>query len=204
MMYALQRRPGLHFIGWRLGLLAAQTATTSAERACLCHYAAGKRRLVEVGVWHGVNTANLRRVMSPDGLLVGVDHFPPGRFGAQWQKWIAKAEVRATTNGTVIFLEHTSVSAALEYAQRYPDPVDFIFLDGDHSFDGVSADWKAWSALLGSGAVVALHDSRSYPGRDIGNVGSARFAREVLRIDPRLRLIDAVDSLSILQTGDSC
>ncbi|MDD2734680.1 MAG: class I SAM-dependent methyltransferase [Desulfuromonadaceae bacterium] len=36
--------------------------------------------------------------------------------------------------------------------------VDFLFIDGDHSYDGVCDDIKAWFPRLSSGAVVAFHD----------------------------------------------
>ena len=55
-----------HFLVWRLGLAAAQTQTTPAERDCLALHAAGKRRCVEIGVWHGVTTCRLRAAMAVD------------------------------------------------------------------------------------------------------------------------------------------
>ncbi len=58
-----------HFLLWNLGLARAETQTSEAERDCLARHAKGRRRLVEVGVWHGVTTCRLRRVMAPDGAL---------------------------------------------------------------------------------------------------------------------------------------
>lgn len=67
-----------HFARWLVGLVPAETQTTPAERACLVHHAAGCRRLVEIGVWHGVTTAALRAAMASDGMLYAVDPFPRG------------------------------------------------------------------------------------------------------------------------------
>ncbi|MCA9052368.1 MAG: class I SAM-dependent methyltransferase [Planctomycetaceae bacterium] len=167
-------------------------------------HASGSVWLVEIGVWHGVNTANLRRVMAPDGLLTGVDHFPKSRWGVQWQKWIAERTLHAVENGAAELLEMSSVAAAGEFARRHAGAlVDFIFFDGDHSYEGLAADWAAWSCLLDVGAIVALHDSRSHSGRDIDAAGSVRFTRDVLLPDSRLTEIDAVDSLTILRTNKS-
>src|SRR5262245_54076272 len=45
------------FLFWNVGLAPAETQTSEAERACLARHAAGRRRLAEVGGWHGVTTA---------------------------------------------------------------------------------------------------------------------------------------------------
>ena len=35
--------------------------------------------------------------------------------------------------------------------------IDFLFIDGDHSYDGVKRDWQLYVPLVSSG-IVALHD----------------------------------------------
>jgi predicted O-methyltransferase YrrM len=35
---------------------------------------------------------------------------------------------------------------------------DFLFIDGDHSLQGVSYDWKAYKELVRPGGLVAFHD----------------------------------------------
>lgn len=36
--------------------------------------------------------------------------------------------------------------------------LDFLFIDGDHSYDGVRLDYELFSPLVRSGGLVALHD----------------------------------------------
>lgn len=36
--------------------------------------------------------------------------------------------------------------------------IDLLFIDGDHSYEGVRADWEAYAGLLRPGSVVAFHD----------------------------------------------
>lgn len=36
--------------------------------------------------------------------------------------------------------------------------IDLLFIDGDHSIEGVLADWKAYSPLLSEHAIVVMHD----------------------------------------------
>lgn len=44
-------------------------------------------------------------------------------------------------------------------ANRWSRPIDFLFIDGDHSYQGVKADFEAFSRWLTPHALVAFHDS---------------------------------------------
>ena len=183
-----------HYLAWTLGLAEAETQTTQAERDCLARHANGRRRLVEIGVWHGVTTRRLRTAMDPDGTLFAVDPFPAGRLGFSLQQRIAHHEVAGIENGRVTWVRATGADAARDHT-----PVDFVFIDGDHSEQGLLADWNAWSPLVASGGIVALHDSRSSNDRLIDDAGSVKVTNEVVLPDRRFELIDAVDTLTVLR-----
>lgn len=36
--------------------------------------------------------------------------------------------------------------------------VDFLFIDGDHSYEGVKADYERYSPLVSKGGIIAFHD----------------------------------------------
>jgi predicted O-methyltransferase YrrM len=183
-----------HYIAWTVGLTTATTQTTSAERDCLARYATGRRRLVEIGVWHGVTTKRLRAAMHAQGVLSAVDPFPVGRLGFSVQQRIAHREVNTIANGHIAWLRTTGAAAARDH-----QPVDFVFIDGDHSEDGLLADWHAWSPLVEPGGIVALHDSRSTSERPIDEAGSVKVTNEVILRDDRFSVVDTVDSLTVLQ-----
>ena len=42
-------------------------------------------------------------------------------------------------------------------------PVDMLFVDGDHTFEGVKADWELYSPLVRGGGIVAFHDICGHP-----------------------------------------
>lgn len=187
-----------HFLLWNLGLAKAETQTSEAERDCLARYASGRERLIEVGVWHGVTTCRLRRAMSPGGVLLAVDPYAKGRLGFSAQKYVAEREVAKVANGSVHWIRQTGVEAAREYARSGSKPIDFIFIDGDHSYDGLRVDWEAWSGLVGVGGVVALHDSCSSAERQIEDAGSVCYTREVIMHDARFKVLEIVDTLTVL------
>ena len=183
-----------HYIAWMFGLAEAETQTTAAERDCLAHHAAGRGALVEIGVWHGVTTKRLRAAMHAQGVLSAVDPFPIGRLGFSVQQHIAHREVNSIANGQVAWLRTTGAAAARDHRS-----VDFVFIDGDHSEHGLLADWRAWSPLVEAGGIVALHDSRSTPERQIDDAGSVKVTNDVILRDTRFSVVDTVDSLTVLQ-----
>ena len=187
----------VHYIQYLLGLAPALTNTTEAERACLRRHALGKRRLVEIGVWHGVNTRAFREAMSADGVLLAVDPFRRSWFGIRgygWARRIAHHEVSQCCNGRVLWIERPGAEAPVQDELKSYLPVDFIFIDGNHSYEGLRGDWLAWKNHVAAGGVVALHDSR---GRN--NCGSERFTRDVIRLDPGFEWLEEVDSLTVLR-----
>ena len=103
------------------------------------------------------------------------------------------------TNGTVRWIRATGQAAAAHYQREQREPVSLIFIDGDHSYDGLAGDWFAWKPLVAPGGLVCLHDSRSTAGRDIEHAGSVRATKEIVLKDPDFELVDEVDSLTVVQ-----
>ena len=188
-----------YLVRWCLGLAHAETQTTEAERDCIARRAAGRGRLAEIGVWHGVTTCRLRAAMSPDGELWAVDPFPPGRLGFSAQRYIARREVARVRNGSVRWLRLTGIDAAHEYATSDQSGVDFVFIDGDHSYEGALGDWRAWSGLTTPGGIVTFHDSRSNAQRHIDDTGSARVVRDIVCTDPEFESVEVVGSLTVVR-----
>jgi predicted O-methyltransferase YrrM len=191
-------RPPLHYLLYRAGLVPAETQTTAAERDCIARHAAGKKVAVEIGVWHGVTTCRIAQALDPRGTLHAVDNFPVGRFGVSFQERVARRETRKWA-GNITFQRGDSTAIAKRLKNASIQQVEFIFIDGDHSFDGLKSDWEAWTPLLAPGGVVALHDSRPSDTMKIEDAGSVRFTREVILRHPDFQLLEQVDTLSVVQ-----
>ena len=186
-----------HLLRHLVGLDSAQTQTTEAERDALVSFATGKRRLVEIGVFEGFNTRLLADAMSGDGTLFAIDPFFAGRLGVCWGKWIAHREIARSGHGErVQFIEQLSPDAAKHLAGDF----DFIFIDGDHSLEGIQNDWKDWGARVETSGVIALHDS--VPPKHnpmVAELGSCQYFQSHIRFDPRFQIADQIDSLTILR-----
>lgn len=187
----------VHYLLYRLGLAEAVTQTSLEERRVLRTYAEGKNRLVEIGAFHGVNTRSFREVMSENGTIIAVDPYIRTCFGIRgygWARRIAHREVNKCRRGTIIWAETLGADAIDLDAIKPHLPVDFLFIDGDHSYNGLKGDWEAWSGHLEKGGIVALHDSRETSG-----AGSETYTNQVILNDDRFEIVALVDSLTCLR-----
>jgi hypothetical protein len=145
---------------------------------------------------YGVTTALLRSAMAADGLVVGIDPHHPGWLGVSFERLVATRELARQPRGRAQLLRKRSDEAARDWHA----PIDFLFIDADHSWQGIERDWHDWSGRVATGGIVALHDSRSVPWRE--DLDSVRFTIEVILRDRRFRPLDAVDSLTVLERID--
>ena len=186
-----------HFLKYYAGLEAAHTQTTADERMAVAKWATGKHRAVEIGVYEGVTTRVIAQSLARNAELYGVDPFFTGRLGICWSKPIARREVHlAQSTCRVEFVEKLSFDAAQEISGEF----DFIFIDGDHSWEGIRQDWLDWSARVISYGIIALHDTR-VPKHNprVAEFGSRKYFDQHISHDTRFELVEQVDSLSVLR-----
>ncbi len=192
-------RPSTHLALYCLGLAKAETQVTPTERQCLLDHARGSKLAAEIGVWHGVTTSSLRNVMDASGRLYAIDPYPAGRMGFSIQRLIASREIRKSRGAEVQFVRLTGVESAKKFFDDGVLNFDFVFIDGDHSFEGLKGDWEYWSRLVHAGGRIALHDSRSSASRDIESAGSVQFTKQVILKDPSFEVVSQAETLTVLR-----
>jgi predicted O-methyltransferase YrrM len=67
-------------------------------------------------------------------------------------------------------------------------PFDFMFIDGDHTYEGVRDDWRIWDVLLVPWGVVAFHDT--WPNFDRHEPGVVRWVDELRHEMPSIEWTD--------------
>ena len=119
------------------------------------------RTVVEIGTATGGTLFLFCRYASRDGVIVSID-LRRGRFGNGYP--IAKIPLYKSfaMNGQRVVLirgdshlDRTYSKARKALMDRI---VDFLFIDGDHTYDGVKADFEMYSKLVAPGGIIAFHD----------------------------------------------
>jgi hypothetical protein len=59
------------------------------------------------------------------------------------------------------FIKSTSVDAYYDFFVRQDIKIDFLFIDGDHTYEGVKKDFDLYSTILSDNGVIIIHDTDS-------------------------------------------
>lgn len=115
------------------------------------------RTVLEIGTMRGGSLWAWCQIAAPDATIVSVD-LPGGPFGGGYGVEVATAIQQYPQPGqTLRLLRGDSHSPAmLERVERLLPSIEFAFIDGDHSYDGVRQDFDMYGPLVNG--LVAFHD----------------------------------------------
>lgn len=119
-------------------------------------------RLMEIGTSRGGTLCILSRLATPDATIISLD-LPGGEFGGGY-RWFQIPILKsfAYARQKLHLLRGDSHSAEMVSEVRNvlgPDQkLDMLFIDGDHSYEGVKKDFESYSKFVRSGGMVFFHD----------------------------------------------
>jgi predicted O-methyltransferase YrrM len=146
------------------------------------------RRVVEIGRFKGGSTVVMAAAMAPTGRLLSLDLLVPqpgGVDGAQFDRELQAALERLG------LADRVELRVADSRTMELPEPgIDLLFVDGDHSYEGASADLRRWTPLLRDGGHVVAHDVVDTAGYGTSYPGVARAFRELVDAGGLRRLPD--------------
>lgn len=130
---------------------------------------AGPGTFVEVGVAYGRSLAVLAQCTAPDCRIYGIDtwsefmggdNLPPDVFEAQRAHGTPLDACKANLAACGVLEIVTLVQAdSVEAAKAFTDhSVDFVFIDADHTYEGVRRDIAAWRSKVKDTGILAGHD----------------------------------------------
>jgi len=141
--------------------------------------AARPRVVLEIGLYHGGTFFLWSRAAAPNAHLLAIDTRPVGRLGAWSPFCLVRRSFAVGSQRVTLLMDSDSHSeSTLRRVMALLDgrPVDFLFIDGDHSHDGVWQDFNMYSPLVAPGGLVAFHDVSLNPLE--WTKGVAQFWRE--------------------------
>jgi cephalosporin hydroxylase len=135
---------------------------------------------LEIGTAQGGTLLFLTRLASPQATIASVD-LPGGKFGGGYstrRQWFYQ---RFARRGQHLHLlrgdSHSSEMQERVKAAFDGQPLDYVFIDGDHRYEGVKRDFEMYGSMVRKGGLIAFHDIVDGPSDAVGGV--PRFWREV-------------------------
>jgi len=117
--------------------------------------------VLEIGTAKGGTLFSFTRVAQPDATLISID-LPEAPFWGGYPAWkIPLYESFALPCQKIHLIKrdsHDSVTLGVIKNILDNRKVDFLFIDGDHEYEGVKRDFEMYSVLVRNGGIIAFHD----------------------------------------------
>jgi predicted O-methyltransferase YrrM len=133
------------------------------------------RAVLEIGTGRGGTLFLFAAVARPDATLVSIDAADVEVFGGRraYKRRARLYRALGRPDQHVVFIpgdSHSEKTRSEVLAALRAQPLDFLFIDGDHTLEGVEADFRMYSALVRPGGLIAFHDIVPGPAEYVGGV----------------------------------
>lgn len=122
--------------------------------------------ILEIGTAAGGTLFLFSRITDPEATIISVD-LPGGAFGGGYPEWKMPLFKGFAKNGQIIKLlradSHNAETLDLVKTALGDRLIDFLFIDGDHTYEGVKNDFNMYSPLVRKGGIIAFHDIAEHP-----------------------------------------
>jgi predicted O-methyltransferase YrrM len=119
------------------------------------------KRVMELGTGKGGNLFLLSRASPSDAKIISLD-MRGGPFGAGYPSWkipLLKSFKRGNQEMTLVDADSHSLETRDKIgAILNNEKLDVLFIDGDHTYEGVKRDFELYSPFVRSGGLIAFHD----------------------------------------------
>ena len=117
--------------------------------------------VVEIGTASGGTLFMLTRAAADDATFVSID-LPGGAFGGGYPQWRAPLYRSFAKSGQRVHLlrRDSHDPSTLEALRDVLGgrKVDFLLIDGDHTYEGVKKDFEMYRSLVRPGGMIGFHD----------------------------------------------
>lgn len=131
------------------------------------------KAVMEIGTARGGTLFLFSKLADDNATIISVD-FPKGKFGNGYRKWrILLYKSFAKGNQKIYLLRDDSHNIkTLDKTKEILSnrKLDFLFIDADHTYEGVKRDFELYKPLVKKGGIIAFHDIAPGPIENVGGV----------------------------------
>jgi predicted O-methyltransferase YrrM len=149
------------------------------------------KRALEIGTYRGGTLYLLCAFSTPNAKIISLD-LPRGQFGGgyHWAK-IPLFKLFRRKNQTLKLVRadsHQPLTKKRVENILAGEKLDFLFIDGDHTYEGVKQDFEMYAPLVRKGGTVVFHDIAEHLPEEHCEV--AKFWDEIKQQYPHREIIE--------------
>ncbi len=138
------------------------------------------KNIMEIGTAKGGTLFLFSQTADPMARVISVD-LPSGKFGGGYsnEKRIFYKSLAKPKQQIILIRKNAHEVSTLNEVKiaLAGKALDFLFIDGDHTYEGVKKDFEMYSSLVRKGGAIAFHDIAKHPSNSQCEVN--RFWNEI-------------------------
>jgi predicted O-methyltransferase YrrM len=120
------------------------------------------RNAMEIGTYRGGTLFLLCRLANSSARIISVDQHR-GRLGGARKLIHYSFLKKGQRLHTIEADSHSQRTLSRISRHLGSEKLDFLFIDGDHSYNGVKSDFEMYSPLVQTGGLITFHDIVAHP-----------------------------------------
>jgi predicted O-methyltransferase YrrM len=124
------------------------------------------KTVVEIGTHKGGSLFAWCQAADPEALIVSID-LPDGLFGGGYSEEEARRFQDFAQPGQALHTlrrdSHKRRTVRRLKSLLGGRPIEFLLIDGDHTYKGVKRDWEIYEPLVAREGLIAFHDILEHP-----------------------------------------
>jgi predicted O-methyltransferase YrrM len=159
-------------VSFQYGQIKPAPLQIRSEMLALLAMIGSPHSIVELGTARGGTLFLFSRVAAPNATIVTVD-MENGPFGGGYPRShnpLLRSFARDQQTVRLIRGDSRAPSTLGRVRDAIAAPVDLLFIDADHTYEGVRSDYEMYAPLVKSGGIIALHDIVPGPPEYVGGV----------------------------------